>query len=254
MTQGDAAALLVRDVSVSYKRRKVLESLHFDVQRGQIFGLLGLNGAGKTTLIKTILGLRRQDEGTLEVFGYPAAAGTARNRIAYIPERFDPPPFLTGMEFLRFSLMLYRERLQRDKINQAAETLMLDPAVLKNRVQTYSKGMRQKLGLLSVLLGSCELLILDEPMSGLDPRARALVKEAILGVKAQGRTVFLCTHILSDVAEICDEVCVLHDKSIIYSGAPAGLCSRGGSDNIERAFLNVIDGKTAAPTGVSFVS
>lgn len=236
----------VRGVSVSYGRRNVIEGIDLNIRQGQVFGLLGLNGAGKTTLIKTILGLRRQNEGAIDVFGHSAGDRTAKCRIAYIPERFDPPAFLTGIEFLRFSLKLYGRDLPRDKIDAAAVALMLDPVVLKNRVQTYSKGMRQKLGLISVLSGICDLLVLDEPMSGLDPRARALVKDAILAAKAEGKTVFLSTHILSDVGEICDAVGVLHGKSIIYAGTPQALCKEGAEGNIERAFLNIIDSRRAA--------
>jgi len=113
-------------------------------------------------------------------------------------------------------------------------------------VQTFSKGMRQKLGLLGTLLTGCPLLILDEPMSGLDPRARAFVKDMLRDVKAQGRTVFLSSHILSDMQELCDRVVVLHDTKFQFEGPPQGLLQVGQSDNIERAFLNVIDGHKAA--------
>lgn len=245
MTNNESPALSVQGVSISYGRRRVIDGLDLAIRQGDTFGLIGLNGVGKTSLIKTILGLRRADSGTISVFGEAVHAGGNR-KVAYLPERFDPPSFLSGIEFLMFSLKLYGLTLPRSEIEAAAGGLMLDPAVLKNRVQTYSKGMRQKLGLLSVLLTDCPLLILDEPMSGLDPRARALVKDALIRVKRKGRTVILSSHILADMSEICDSTAVLNGGGIIFAGTPAALCAAGQEDNIERAFLNIIDRKAAA--------
>ena len=246
MNEHDVSALSVRDVSVSYGRRKVIDRLDLFVGQGETFGLIGLNGVGKTTLIKTVLGLREPDTGEIAIFGMARADVSAKKKIAYLPERFEPPSFLTGMEFLRFSMRLYGIAADKERIVREAEGLMLDPAVLENRVQTYSKGMRQKLGLISVFLTGCPLLILDEPMSGLDPRARALVKDALARVHGEGRTVFLSSHILSDMNEICDRVGVLDRGGMAFTGTPKELCGRGGSDNIERAFLSIIDDKKAA--------
>jgi ABC-2 type transport system ATP-binding protein len=243
--QDGISALSVRGVSISYGRRKVINELDIEIRQGDTFGLIGLNGVGKTTLIKAILGLRNPDKGEIRVFGSAARTGGNRD-ISYLPERFDPPSFLSGMEFLRFSLRLYGMEMRREEIEGSAAGLMLDPAVLKNRVQSYSKGMRQKLGLLSVLLTDCRLLILDEPMSGLDPRARALVKDALKKVKTEGRTIMFSSHILADMSEICDDTAVLSEGAIIFSGAPAALCAAGKEGNIERAFLNLIDRKKAA--------
>ena len=246
MTANDTLALSIRSVSISYGRRKVIDGMDLSVVQGETFGLIGLNGVGKTTLIKTVLGLREPDEGDIAVFGMARSNEAGKRKLAYLPERFEPPSFLTGMEFLRFSMRLYGIAPDADAIIREAEGVMLDPAVLKNRVQTYSKGMRQKLGLISVFLTQCPLLILDEPMSGLDPRARALVKDALARVHAGGRTVFLSSHILSDMSEICDRVGVLDHGRMAFTGSPGALCKTGGSDNIERAFLNVIDEKKAA--------
>ena len=246
MTANDPHALSIRSVSISYGRRKVINNMDLSIVQGETFGLIGLNGVGKTTLIKTVLGLREPDEGDIAIFGMERSNESGKRKLAYLPERFEPPPFLTGMEFLRFSVRLYGIVPDTDAIIREAEGVMLDPAVLKNRVQTYSKGMRQKLGLISVFLTQCPLLILDEPMSGLDPRARALVKDALARVHAGGRTVFLSSHILSDMSEICDRVGVLDHGNMAFTGPPEALCRAGGSDNIERAFLNVIDDKKAA--------
>ncbi len=239
-------ALSIDHINVSYGKRLVLDDLSMQVAAGEMFGLMGLNGVGKTTMIKSILGLRDPDVGQIQIFGADRLSMQSKKKLAYLPERFDPPWFLSGMEFIKFSLSLYKAPFVEAEVKDAAARLALDPAVLKNRVQTFSKGMRQKLGLLATVLTGCPLLILDEPMSGLDPRARALVKDMLRDVRAQGRTVFLSSHILSDMQELCDRVIILHNTKFQYEGTPQGLLQYGQSENIERAFLNVIDGRHAA--------
>jgi ABC-2 type transport system ATP-binding protein len=124
--------------------------------------------------------------------------------------------------------------------------LGLDPEALNRRVQTYSKGMRQKLGLMATMMTGCGLFILDEPMSGLDPRARAAVKDMLLETKKQGKTIFLSSHILADMDEICDRVAVLHQGRLLYTGTTSGLKDSGATDSLERAFLKCIDRPMAA--------
>lgn len=240
------SALSIDNIHVSYGKRLVLDSLSLEVKAGEMFGLMGLNGVGKTTMIKSIIGLRDPDQGQINIFGTDRLSMESKRKLAYLPERFDPPWFLSGMEFIKFSLALYKTPFVEKDVRDAAIRLALDPAVLKHRVQTFSKGMRQKLGLLATLLTGCPLLMLDEPMSGLDPRARAFVKDMLREVRAQGRTVFLSSHILSDMYELCDRVVVLHDTKFQYEGTPQGVCQVGQSDNIERAFLNIIDSRRAA--------
>ncbi len=233
--------LEIKDVRIAYGKREVVSGISLSVPEGQAFGLVGLNGVGKTTLIKTILGLREYAHGSIAIQGRDRNHPDSKKLIAYLPERFDPPWFLSGMEFLRFSMSLYGASKTQDEIFASSTRLALDPDVLKNRVQTYSKGMRQKLGILATLLTGCPLLILDEPMSGLDPRARALVKDALLEAGKANRTVFLSSHILSDMNEICDMVGVVSDGRLIFYGTPEELRKEGGSDNMERAFLSVVD-------------
>lgn len=234
-------ALSVRSVDVAYGKTQVLFGVNLDVREGETFGLMGLNGAGKTTLIKSILGLRDIAAGQIDLFGMDRNQMESRKSYAYLPERFDPPWFLRGMEFIRFSLSLYNTPFDVDSVRDAARRLALDPNVLDRRVQTYSKGMRQKLGILGTVLTGCGLFILDEPMSGLDPRARAAVKDMLLSMKAQGKTIFLSSHILADMDEICDRVAVMHGGRILYLGPPAGLKMETGAETLERAFLSRID-------------
>ena len=242
-----SAALDIDNVSVSYDTvNYVIEDVSIKAMPGEFFGLIGLNGVGKTTLIKVILGLRTQNKGEISIFGKPCMDPTSKQNFAYLPERFDPPWFLTGIEFLRFSLKLYKQKVDDELFYEYAEKLALDKNVLKRRVQTYSKGMRQKLGLLATVLTNCKLLILDEPMSGLDPLARTLVKDMLIQTKEQGRTIFLSSHILADMDEVCDNVAVLHECKIRFTGKPAELKKQTSCANLERAFLHYIENKKVA--------
>lgn len=240
------SALRIENVSVIYGKKEAIAEVALDIRSGETFGLIGLNGAGKTSLIKCILGLRTQNTGTIAIHGLPSTSQTSKEKIAFLPEKFEPPWFLTGMEFLRFSLKLYRQPFDADKVVAAAAALALDPAALNRRVNTYSKGMRQKLGLLGTLLTNCPVFILDEPMSGLDPLARALVKKMITEFKNQDRTMFLSSHILGDMDEICDRVAVLHEGRIRFVGSPKELKNKTSCENLEAAFLEFIEKKEAA--------
>lgn len=238
---GDVASVLsIHGVSVSYGAAPVISDITFDVKRGETFGLIGLNGAGKTTLIKTILGLRGQQKGDISIFDQSISAQSSKKELAYLPEKFEPPWFLTGMEFLKFSLKLYNQPFDSKVMIAAAEKLALDSAALNRRVQTYSKGMRQKLGLLGTVLTNCSFFILDEPMSGLDPLARTLVKDMLAGMKDKKRAIFLSSHILADMDEMCDRVAVLHGGKIRFVGTPAALRKQTSAQNLERAFLHFI--------------
>jgi ABC-2 type transport system ATP-binding protein len=237
----ESPILKVDNLFVSYGRFEALKDVSLSVLSGETFGLIGLNGAGKTTLIKTILGLRDAKSGNIQIAGKSGYSKETRQRFAYLPERFNPPSFLSGMEFLHFSLSLYGRKLPDSDFIEGAEKLALAPEALKRSVHTYSKGMRQKLGLLATLYTGCDLLILDEPMSGLDPRARSYVKDMIKGIKEGGRTVFLSSHILSDMAEICDHVAILHKGQKVYDGTPSDMLKKTESSDMEHAFLDIID-------------
>lgn len=238
-----AKAIEIDQVFAEYNKRQVLDSISFDIGEGETFGLMGLNGAGKTTLIKIILGLMEASKGQARVFGKETLDPVSKSKIAYLPEKFEPPPFLSGLEFVRFSLQFYGTPYNEAAALEAADRLALNRDALKRRVNTYSKGMRQKTGLMGTWLTECPLLILDEPMSGLDPLARALVKDEIMECRKRGMTVFLSSHILADMDEICDRVAVLHDGRIYFVGTPAELKQQTGQEYLERAFLKMIGSK-----------
>jgi len=192
------------------------------------------------------LGLRTQNCGQIEIFGQSVERQDVKRRLAFLPERFEPPWFLTGLEFLKFSARLYGVDLEDEQCIKFSERIALDPDALKRRVHTYSKGMRQKLGLLGTILTGCDLLILDEPMSGLDPVARALVKRLLLETKARGCTIFLSSHILADMDEICDRVAIMHERSIKFTGTPDKFKALSNDLSLEQAFLHFIEHKSAA--------
>ncbi len=239
-------SLSLSGVSVSYAGKPAITDVSFDVQDGEIFGLMGLNGAGKTTIIKSVLALRDQDEGDILIHGQSKDSQQSKSQLAYLPEKFEPPWFLTGMEFLKFSLSLYKQPFDEAYFCKAAESLALDSDSLSRRVHTYSKGMRQKLGLIGTLMTGGSLFILDEPMSGLDPLARALVKKMISDMKHEKRTIFLSSHVLADMDEICDRVALLHEGTIRFVGAPADLKKQTNTHNLEQAFLEFIEYKKVA--------
>ena len=240
------AAIAIRDVHVLYGKLKAVDAIDLEVKTGEMFGLIGLNGAGKTSLIKTLLDLRTQDQGEIKIFGQEVYAKAAKQRLAFLPERFEPPWFLSGMEFLKFSAKLYGKEVSDSECIEYAERISLDTDALKRRVQTYSKGMRQKLGLLGTVLTGCDLLILDEPMSGLDPIARARTKDILLEAKSKGCTIFLSSHILADMDEICDRVSILHNKKIQFTGSPAELKKKTNTQLLEQGFLHYIEQSKAA--------
>ena len=188
------------------------------VPRGSAFGYLGPNGAGKTTLIRVLLGLTHADAGTMSLLGYPVP----RHRdaaLARIGAIVDEPRFhghLTGRQNLRL-LAAAREPAARDRIGPALERVGLAHRA-DDRVSKYSMGMRQRLGVAACLLGDPQLLILDEPMNGLDPAGIAGIRDMILSLVAEGRTVVLSSHLLDEVERTCDAVAIVDRGSIIRQG------------------------------------
>lgn len=221
--------------------KKVLGAVSLEVKKGEIFGLIGLNGVGKTTLIKVILDLLKAGDGTAKIFGVDSKDFNSRKKLAYLPEKFVPSQLLKGNEFLDLSLSYYDKKLDMDKAKKGAEKLGLDPAVLTNRVGKYSKGMSQKLGLLGTFLSEAPLLILDEPMSGLDPRARVQLKDYLLDYRGKTNTIFFSSHILGDIDEICDRIAVIHDAELKFIGTPKEMKKKFKEDILERAFLKCIE-------------
>lgn len=233
-------ALRFEQVSKRFGEVPALDDVSLEVRRGECFGLVGVNGAGKTTLIKCLLDFCDSDGGRIEIFGISHRVTAARRSLAFLPERFNPPHFLTGRDFLQYMMRLYRQPYDEPHVKQMFAALDLDPAALGKAARTYSKGMTQKLGLAACLLSGKDLYVLDEPASGLDPKARALFKQALRVLKQAGRTVFLTSHALADIAEMCDRMAVLHAGKLRYAGSPAELAGRVAGGDLEQAFLACI--------------
>ena len=233
-------ALEFSALSKRYGTVEAISSLSLRVDAGTTFGLVGANGAGKTTLIKCLLDFCSIDQGRISIFGIESTRTEARNRLAFVPERFTPPYYLTGRDFLDFMLQMYGGALNIEACTDMLATLDLDPDVLKKSVRELSKGMTQKLGIAVCLLSARELLVLDEPSSGLDPKARALLKASLRTARSAGRTIFLTSHSLADVDEVCDRIAVLHQGGLRYTGSPAELKQRYAVTTLEQAFLKCI--------------
>jgi ABC-2 type transport system ATP-binding protein len=236
----------IDQIHKNYGGHQVLESVGFSLEPGEIFGLIGLNGAGKTTLIKVMLDLITAQQGTVEIAGVSSRSIEARKNLSYLPEKFQPSRYLKGMEYLELALSYYGLPLDKDAARAKAAALDLDPQVLSRRVGGYSKGMGQKLGLVGAFLADRALLILDEPMSGLDPSARIRLKAELLANKRAGKTVFFSSHILSDIDEICDRIGIIHGGKLYFIGTPKAFKERMQESSLEKAFLGVIEAQPVA--------
>ncbi|WP_404789803.1 ABC transporter ATP-binding protein [Altericista sp. CCNU0014] len=198
-----------------------LKQCTLSVYAGQTFGLLGPNGAGKTTLLKTLLGIIRPTAGRGSILGRPLGDRAIKQRIGYLPENPYFYDYLTGWEFLDFTAGLFQlpAAVRRKRIPELLDLVGLaQSAAKKKQMRRYSKGMLQRVGMAQALINNPDVIFLDEPMSGLDPLGRYQMREIILSLKAQGKTIFFNSHVLSDVEVICDRVAILAQGDLICEG------------------------------------
>lgn len=199
-----------------------LKNCTLTVYQGETFGLLGPNGAGKTTLLKTLLGVVRPTSGRAWLLGSPIGNLEVKKRVGYLPENAYFYEYLTGWEFLEFVAGIFEipASIQQQRIPQLLELVGLSQsAAHKKQLRQYSKGMLQRVGMAQALINEPEVVFLDEPMSGLDPMGRYQIREIILSLKAQGKTIFFNSHVLSDVEKICDRVAILAEGELISIGS-----------------------------------
>jgi ABC-2 type transport system ATP-binding protein len=198
-----------------------LKQCSLEIQKGETFGLLGPNGAGKTTLLKLLLGIIRPTAGSATLMGQPAGDSAIKAKIGYLPENPYFYDYLTGWEFLSYTAGLFgiTGKAKKRRIAELLDLVQLDrQSATKKQMRRYSKGMLQRVGMAQALINDPEIVFLDEPMSGLDPTGRFQVREIILSLKAQGKTLFFNSHVLSDVEMICDRIAILDQGEIVCMG------------------------------------
>ncbi len=198
-----------------------LKQCSLEIFQGETFGLLGPNGAGKTTLLKLLLGIIRPTAGSATLMGEPAGDSGIKARIGYLPENPYFYDYLTGWEFLNYTAGLFglKGSTKKRKISELLDLVQLDrQSATKKQMRRYSKGMLQRVGMAQALINDPEIVFLDEPMSGLDPTGRFQVREIIMSLKEQGKTLFFNSHVLSDVEMICDRIAILDQGEIVCMG------------------------------------
>ena len=199
-----------------------LQGCTLQIFQGETFGLLGPNGAGKTTLLKTLLGITRPTSGKGLLLGQALGDRTVKQRVGYLPENAYFYDYLTGWEFLQYVAGLFQisSSTQKRRIPELLELVGLEQsAARKKQLRQYSKGMLQRIGMAQALINDPEVVFLDEPMSGLDPLGRYQIREIILSLKAQGKTIFFNSHVLPDVEKICDRVAILARGELLCIGS-----------------------------------
>lgn len=199
-----------------------LTNFSLSVRQGETFGLLGPNGAGKTTLLKILLGVIRPTSGRAVLLGRPIGDRATKQKVGYLPENPYFYDFLTAWEFLEFVGGLFQipASKQKQRIPQLLDLVGLaQKTAKKKQLRQYSKGMMQRVGMAQALINDPELVFFDEPMSGLDPLGRYQVREIILSLKEQGKTIFFNSHVLTDVEQICDRIAILARGELICVGS-----------------------------------
>jgi ABC-2 type transport system ATP-binding protein len=227
-----AEAIRIQDLRKDFrlgfipKTHKILKGISFAVREGEIFGYLGPNGAGKTTTIKCLLGLIRPDAGTIEIFGRPHLSPRSRGPLGFLPENPYFYDYLTAREFLAFTADLFGlgRAEKEERIARLLALVGLERAA-DMPLRKYSRGMLQRAGLAQALINEPKLVILDEPLGGMDPLGRKEIRDIIVRFKDQGRTVFFTSHILQDIEMICDRVAIIVGGRIVKEGALRDLVS-----------------------------
>ncbi len=236
----------IRSVSKTYNGKvKAVDKISLDIQDGEIFGFLGPNGAGKTTAIKMMTGILTPDEGSIEISGHDIVKDSiaAKRAFGFVPDDPNIFPRLKAIEYLRFMGDIYQvpssERSER--ITVLAKRFELTDS-LADRIQSYSHGMRQKLVIMGALLHNPDIWILDDPMTGLDPKSSFQLKEMMREHSDSGKSVFFSTHVLEVAEKICDRVAIIDRGRILFIGTIADMRAKFQSDaSLEAMFLRLVE-------------
>lgn len=202
-----------------YNGKAGCRDITLSIPRGVVFGFLGPNGAGKSTFVRTMLGLLKPTAGSGEILGSPIGSVESRQRVGYLPELFRYPDWLTGRQLLEAHADLCRlpRNMRKDRIDFLLERVGLSGRG-NEKIRGYSKGMQQRIGLACALLSDPEIVFLDEPTSALDPIGRREVRELMAELRDEGKTVFLNSHLLSEVESICDHIAIIHRGELVVQG------------------------------------
>ncbi|HUX06446.1 MAG TPA: ABC transporter ATP-binding protein [Acidobacteriota bacterium] len=216
------------------KRVEALGGVNLSVDKGEIFGLLGPNGAGKTTLVKILLGICYSSRGGAKLFGHSVRRAASRASVGYLPENHKYPTFLKGQQVMRYyaalsGMPLYGRRKRIDELLK----LMRMKEWAGTRMGKYSKGMQQRVGMAVAMVADPELLVLDEPTDGVDPIGRKEIRDILLELKAQGKTIFLNSHLLSEVELVCDRIAILNKGKVVTEGSVDALTDVGNTFALE---------------------
>lgn len=225
MSQSEAV-IQIRNLSKVYRdfwgrpKVKALNALSLDVRPGEVFGLLGPNGSGKTTTMKLLLGLLFPTEGEITILGKPAADVSKNERIGYLPEESYLYRFLNAYETLDFYGRLFNMSAaqRKERSEKLLDMVKLQPQARRRQLKEYSKGMTRRIGVAQALINDPDLVMLDEPTSGLDPLGNRDMKDLILDLKKQGKTVLMCSHLLADVQDVCDRIAILYGGELKVMG------------------------------------
>lgn len=212
---------LTKDFRVGLRGLKLraVDHLSLEIPRGQVFGLLGPNGCGKSTTLKIVLGLVPATAGTISILGFPSATSAARLRTGFLPEAPYFHKFLTGRELVQYCARL--SGVPADKVGEAVEASLELAAMTEaasRPIGTYSKGMLQRIGLAQAIVHDPELVILDEPTAGVDPVGSAAIGRMIHAMRAKGKTIVLCSHLLGQVEQVCDRVAIMDRGRLVLEG------------------------------------
>src|SRR5437762_4687531 len=219
---------------------RALDDLNLTIERGEVFGLLGPNGSGKSTTIKLLLGLIFPTAGSARVLGQPAGNTEINERIGFLPEESYLYRFLNGEEILRFYGKLFKidRRTLNKRVPELLDIVGLDAKARKRKLREYSKGMARRIGLAQALINNPELILLDEPTTGLDPIGTREMKDLIVSLKEQGKTVLLCSHLLADVQDVCDRITILFKGKMQTLGQVRDLLQVKDVTHIETRGMN----------------